>query len=114
MPWGCCFFHPALSVRISEEHACTHLLSLQGQQRWEEAITACQEGMALPSATRDFHPLRDAIAVQAALAGCFAGFQGRWLDVSHPPTIPTHCMLFRGLHCFINAGTPTHRVSIML
>ncbi|CAK0782952.1 hypothetical protein CVIRNUC_006147 [Coccomyxa viridis] len=55
--------------------------ALQGQQRWEEAITACQEGMALPSATRDFHPLRDAIAVQAALAGCFAGFQGRWLDV---------------------------------
>lgn len=71
----------------------THLLSMQGQQRWEEAITACQEGMALPSATRDFHPLRDAIAVQAALAGCFAGFQGRWLDVSHPLACPIHCTL---------------------
>ena len=78
---------------------CTHLLSVQGQQRWEEAIAACQEGMALPSATRDFHPLRDAIAVQAALAGCFAGFQGRWLDVSDPPAHPPHA-----LHALVEAG----------
>ena len=70
-----------------------HVLPVQGQQRWEEAIAACQEGMALPGATRDFHPLRDAIAVQAALAGCYAGFQGRWLDVNHLLSFLMHCML---------------------
>ena len=90
------FFTPNLNPG---KHVCTHLLSVQGQQRWEEAIAACQEGMALPSATRDFHPLRDAIAVQAALAGCFAGFQGRWLDVSHPTTHPSHA-----LHAPVEAG----------
>ena len=89
MPWGCCFLHSMVPCGTRE---CTHLLSVQGQQRWEEAIATCQEGMALPSATRDFHPLRDAIAVQAALAGCFAGFQGRWLDVSlHPPVSGIAC-----------------------
>lgn len=46
--------------------------------------------MACPGATKDFETLRNTLAVQAALQGCFAGFQGRLLDVSLP--------LFRALH----------------
>jgi len=42
--------------------------------------------MACSGATKDFEPLRNSLAIQAALRGCFAGFQGRLLDVSLPCT----------------------------
>ena len=89
-----------------------HALSVQGQQRWEEAIAACQEGMALPSATRDFRPLRDAIAVQAALAGCYAGFQGRWLDVSYPSRVTCIAHSDRALHGRSSCRGAAHPLSI--
>lgn len=75
--------HPE-DVPCGEGPIPTHrraLLDLQGQQRWEEAIAACQEGMACCGAIRDFEPLRNTLAVQAALRGCYAGFPGRLLDV---------------------------------
>ena len=56
--------------------------SMQGQHRWEGAISACQQGMACAGTTKDFEPLRNTLAVQAAQRGCFAGFPGRLLDVS--------------------------------
>lgn len=59
--------------------------------------------MACSGATSDFQPLRDALAVQAALHGCYAGFPGRMLDVSLLLPDPIaffglrhHGMLFKG------------------
>ena len=47
--------------------------------------------MASSGTAKDFETLRNTLAVQAALRGCFAGFQGRLLDVK---SAPVQCVLY--------------------
>ena len=64
-------------------HRLAHALA--GQRKWAPAVAACRRGAAFlgqaPDVHREFGALLDRIAIDAALCGDMAGFDGRHLEV---------------------------------